>query len=103
MPPIRESQLRIYFSYTLFFLLLRLQNLRLTYITRPARATFHFADCLPVRAEAVLSFRAPIKPAGEGVILLPCRLIVHFLAAQVAAGNRKLGRCLRGIHMTQPD
>jgi hypothetical protein len=67
------------------------QVLPLIYKTAASRATILFAAGLAVGAEAFVGLRAPIDAAGEGIVLLAGALIIHFLAAQVAAGDLELG------------
>ena len=73
------------------------QNSILTYITGTPRATIGFAGRLAVRPEVLLGLRAPIDAAGE--LILHLAVIIHFLAAQIAARRRKLGsRSFGGVH-----
>src|SRR6266545_2127240 len=65
-------------------------NLTLTYITGPSRATFGFADRLAVGAKVLLGPGTPVNAAGIGVLLTS--VVVHFLAAQVAARTLDLER-----------
>src|SRR2546429_9459680 len=75
----------------------RLWNLSLTYITGAPGATVSFTDRLAVRAEVLLRFRAPVNTAGVFVLLLP--VIIHLLAAHVAAGDFQFGSgSFRGFH-----
>src|SRR6266849_687865 len=74
------------------------QNSILTYITGAARATIGFAGRLAIRAEVLLGLRAPINAAGELILYLA--MIIHFLAAQIAARRLKLGsRSFGGVHI----
>src|SRR6266481_3759115 len=69
----------------------------LTYITGTPRATIGFAGRLAVRAEVLLGLRAPINAAGE--CILDLAVIIHFLAAQIAARRLTLGRrSFGGVH-----
>src|SRR6266852_7611928 len=69
----------------------------LTYITGAPRATIGFAGWLAVRADVLLGLRAPIDAAGE--LILHLAVIIHFLAAQIAARRLKLGsRSFGGVH-----
>src|ERR1043166_8081596 len=60
---------------------------RLTYITSASIATFSFSRRLAVRAEALVGFHAPINPAGAIILGLARVFVIHFLAAQIAAGK----------------
>src|SRR5713101_2874786 len=75
-----------------------IQNSILTYITGAPRATIGFAGRLAVRAEVLLGLRAPIDAAGE--LILHLAVIIHFLAAQIAAGDLKRSRrSFGGVHI----
>src|SRR5438128_11380908 len=68
----------------------------LTYITGSSGATVGFTRRLAVRAEVLVGLRAPVSVAGKFVVRVP--LVVHFLAAQIAAGNLEVGRRGSGLH-----
>ena len=64
----------------------------LIYETGAPGATFCFPNRLAVRAEIFMRLVAPVKSAGELIVLLPRGLVIHFFAAQVAARKLKVGR-----------
>src|SRR6185295_6249540 len=55
-------------------------------------------DGLAVRAEVFLRLAAPEDAGGKFVIFLPLTLIIHLLAAQLAAGSLELGGVFGRVH-----
>jgi hypothetical protein len=53
----------------------------------PSRAALPFFDGLTVRTKSLVGPSAPENAAGELVILLSERLMVHFFATQIPARN----------------
>ena len=59
------------------------------YITRASFATSLFGNWFSVGPEGLVSLDAPVDAAGKLVVF--GSLVVHFLAAQIAAGNFETG------------
>jgi hypothetical protein len=70
---------------------LRFKN-SLTYITSPACATLDFARRLPIGSKAFLGFHTPVGSAGKFVLVLPRRLVIHFLIPKMLTGKRNRRR-----------
>jgi len=69
-----------------------------THVTTAPRAALGFADRLAVRAEVLLRLAAPEDAGGKFVIFLPLTLIIHFLAAHLAAESLELGAVFGRVH-----
>lgn len=67
-------------------------------VTPTSCATLGFAGGLAVRAEVFLRLAAPEDAGGKLVLFLAVTLVVHLLAAQLAAGTFELRGIFGSVH-----